>query len=151
MERVGAKDRDESSTQLTSLEAAFLDTVMRSFVKGVHEMDIERAAAWVLTSVTRSFSGLYLIVEEAWCTKIEVEKLEEAGSKDAEYFKNLAEKRFHVLTQQQGYSPWPSSLPSIAPKSNTRPGLSGNIGSNTGSQNPPIWATTKFTGSGNLT
>ena len=78
MERVGARDRAESSTSLTPLETAFLDTVMRSFVKGIHDMDIKKAAARGLTSAIGSFSALYVIVEEARCTKVEVEKLEAA-------------------------------------------------------------------------
>lgn len=98
MERVGAKDRTESGTPLTPLGAAFLDTVMRSFVKGIRDMDIKRAAARGLTSATRSFSALYVIVEEARCTKTEIENLEAAEAKDAElqYYKNLAEKRLHL-------------------------------------------------------
>ena len=44
MEQVGARDRAEFGTPLTPLEAAFLDTVMRSFVKGIHDIDIKKAA-----------------------------------------------------------------------------------------------------------
>lgn len=84
MERVEAKDRTESGTPLTPLEAAFLDTVMRSFVKGICDMNIKRAAARGLKSATRSFSALYVIVEEARCTKTEIENLEAAEAKDAE-------------------------------------------------------------------
>lgn len=121
-----------SDTPLTPLEAAFLDTVMRSFVKGIHDMDIKKAAARGLTSATRSFSALYVIVEEARCTKVEVEKLEAAEAKDAElqYYKNLAEKRLEPSSQSQAYNRQSNAFPSMAPKSNTRPGLSGTQNSN---------------------
>lgn len=139
MEQVGAKDRTETGTPLTPLEAPFLDTVLRSFVKGIRDMDIKSAAARGLISATRSFSALYVIVEEARCTKTEIEKLEAAEAKDAElqYCKNLAEKRLHPTPQPQAYSPRSNPLTSVAPKSNTRSGPSGNTGSNVGSQNQP--------------
>ncbi|MCJ1343984.1 hypothetical protein MMC31_002184 [Peltigera leucophlebia] len=127
MERVGARDRAESGTPLTPLEAAPLDTVMRSFVKGIHDMGIKKAAARGLTSATKSFSALYIIVEEARCIKVEVEKLEAAEAKDAElqYYKNLAEKRLQSSSPSQAYNPQSNAFPSVAPKSNTRPGLGG--------------------------
>lgn len=58
----------------------------RSFVKGIHlhDIDIKKAAARGLTSVTRLFTALYVIFEEAQCTKVDVEKLEAAEAKDAE-------------------------------------------------------------------
>lgn len=84
MEQIGAKDWTELGTPLTPSEVAFLDTVMRSFVKGISDMDIKRAAAWGLTSATRSFSALYVIVEEARYTKTEIKNLEAAEAKDAE-------------------------------------------------------------------
>ncbi len=52
MEQVGAKDRTETGTPLTPLEAPFLDTVLRSFVKGIRDMDNKSAAARGLTSAT---------------------------------------------------------------------------------------------------
>ena len=45
MEQIGSKDRTELGTPLTLLEVAFLDTVMRSFVKGISDLDMKRAAA----------------------------------------------------------------------------------------------------------
>ena len=139
MERVGAKDRTESVTPLTPLEAAFLDTVMRSFVKGIRDMDIKRAAARGLTSATRSFSALYVIVEEARCTKTEIENLEAAEAKDAElqFYKNLAEKRLHPTPQPQAYSPRSNPLPSSTPKPSIRSSPNGSMGPNMGSQNQP--------------
>lgn len=55
MERAGAKDRQKNGTPLSPLEAAFLDTVMRSFDKGMKDLDIKKAATRGLTSATRSF------------------------------------------------------------------------------------------------
>ena len=53
------------------------------------------------------------------------------------YYKNLAEKSLHPTPQPQAYGPRSNPLPSVAPKSNTRSGPSGNTGSNVGSQNKP--------------
>lgn len=102
-------------------------------------MDIKRAAARGLTSATRLFSALYVIVEEARCTKTEIEKLEAAEAKDVElqYYKDLAEKRLHPTPQLQAYSPRSHPLPSVVPKLNTRPGPNGSTSSNVRTQNLP--------------
>lgn len=55
-------------------EAVFLDTVMRSFVKSIHNINIKKIAAQSLTFVTRLFFVLYIIVKKAWCIKVKVKK-----------------------------------------------------------------------------
>lgn len=60
-----------------------------------------------LTSITRSFSTLYIIVEETQYTKTEIKNLKVAKAKDVElqYYKNLAKKRFYLPLQPQVYNP----------------------------------------------
>ena len=139
MERAGAKDRTELGIPLTPLEVVFLDTVMRSFVNGISDMDIKRAAARGLTSATRSFFALYVMVEEAQCINTEIENMEAAEAKEAElqYYKSLAEKRLHLPSQPQVFNPRSNSLPSSAPKLNNRPSPNRSAGPTMGSQNQP--------------
>lgn len=75
------------------------------------------ASRW-LKKLQYDLKPSYPPVEEARCTKVEVEKLEAAEAKDAElqYYKNLVESRLHPSSQPQAYNP--QSNASTAPKSN---------------------------------
>lgn len=55
-------------------EAVFLDTVMRSFVKSIHNINIKKIADQSQIFVTRLFFILYVIVKEAQCIKDKVKK-----------------------------------------------------------------------------
>lgn len=89
-----------------SQETVFLDTVMRFFMKSIHDINIKKTTAQSLTFAIRSFFVLYVIIEEAWCIKVEVEKLDTVKAKDAElqYYKNLAKKRLQLSLQSQAYN-----------------------------------------------
>ena len=45
MERVGARDRPETGIPLSPLEIAFLDGVIRSFAKGISDLDVKKEVA----------------------------------------------------------------------------------------------------------
>lgn len=110
---------------------------MRSFVKGISDIDIKIVANQDLTSAIRSFSVLYVIVEEARCTKTEIENLESAKAKNVElqYYKNLAKKRLHFPSQPQVYNLWSNSLPSSTLKPNTKPSSNKSAGPTMENQN----------------
>lgn len=60
---------------LLPLESAFLDSAIRSFVKGLSDFDVKREAARGLSSPARSFYSVYSITEKTRQAKVEVSKL----------------------------------------------------------------------------
>lgn len=65
--------------------------------------------------------------------------MEAAEAKEAglQYYKSLAENRLHLLSQPQVLNPRSNSLPSSAPKLNTRPSPNRSVGLTMGSQHQP--------------
>lgn len=99
MERVGARDRPEIGVPLTPLEMAFLDGIIRLFIKGISDFDIKKEAARGLSSLTRSFYSVYSLAEETRQTKIEITKLADAEEKEKQlqYYIRLAEKNTSTI------------------------------------------------------
>ena len=68
LSRIGCRDRPKKVTlmvmELTSLESAMLDTVLRAFVKGLRDGDIRRDALRGLVSQDRSLHAIYSLAEE---------------------------------------------------------------------------------------
>lgn len=75
MERVSARDRPETGIPLLPLESAFVDSAIRSFVKGLSDFDVKKEAARGLSSPARSFYLVYSIPEKTRQAKVEVSKL----------------------------------------------------------------------------
>lgn len=82
MECVGAKHRQETRISHSPLEMAFLDVIIRSFIKGINNFDMKKEAAKWLSSSARSFYWVYPIAAEARQTKIEVTKLADPEIKE---------------------------------------------------------------------
>ncbi len=96
MQRVGAKDRPAltSSTTLTLLESAMLDTILRAFIKGISDHIVQREATRGMAAADRSLKSIYNLAEEARRTNLEIQKLfeEEVKSKELVFYKDLAER-----------------------------------------------------------
>ncbi len=96
MQRVGAKDRPAltSSTTLTLLESAMLDTILRAFIKGISDHTVQREATRGMAATDRSLKSIYNLAEEARRTNLEIQKLfeEEIKSKELIFYKDLAER-----------------------------------------------------------
>ena len=97
MQRVGARDRPHSQTpgtQLTLLEEAMLDNIMRSFLKGLADPDVCREATRGLASVDSSLRGIYMLAEQARRTKEEFSRLEKEQfkSRENEMLRSIIEK-----------------------------------------------------------
>ena len=68
---VGARDcAGESRQELTILEAFMLDTVIRSFVRGLYDLDIRKEATKGLALNGRSLRGIYSFAEETYRTNL---------------------------------------------------------------------------------
>lgn len=103
MKGVGAKDRPAStpaSPGLNPMESAFLDTVLRAFIRGLNDQEIRKEATRGMAQADRSLLGIYSLAEEARRTSLEVQKLldEEAKTDELKFYKSLVEKN---LPQQQ--------------------------------------------------
>jgi hypothetical protein len=96
MQRVGAKDRPAltSSTTLTLLESAMLNTILRAFIKGISDHTVQKEATRGMTATDRSLKSVYNLAEEARRTNLEIQKLfeEEMKSKELIFYKDLAER-----------------------------------------------------------
>lgn len=96
MQRVGAKDRPapNSSTTLTLLESAMLDTILRAFLKGIRDHAVRREATRGMAAADRSLKSVYNLAEEARRTNLEIQKIyeEEVKSKQFTFYKDLAER-----------------------------------------------------------
>ncbi len=103
MKGVGAKDRPAStpaSPGLSPLESAFLDTVLRAFIRGLTDQEIRKEATRGMAQADRSLLGIYSLAEEARRTSLEIQKLldEEAKTDELQFYKSLVQKN---LPQQQ--------------------------------------------------
>jgi hypothetical protein len=73
--QVGVKDRPRSiifQASLTSLKSVMLDTIIRSFIRGIIDEDVKCQAFKGMRSPERSLLEIYIITEEARRTKIEL-------------------------------------------------------------------------------
>ena len=103
MRRIGAKDRPAStpsSTPFTLLESAMLDTILRSFIRGLNDPEIRKEATRGMAPSDRSLRNIYNLAEEARRTNLEIQKLldEEAKTDELRFYKSLVQKN---LPQQQ--------------------------------------------------
>ena len=97
MQRVGAKDRPAatpSTSTLTLLESAMLDTILRSFIRGLSDPETRKEATRGMASSERSLRSIYQLAEEARRTNIEVKKLfeEELKQDELTFYKQLAQR-----------------------------------------------------------
>lgn len=97
MQRVGARDRPqlgESSNELSMLEQAMLESIMKAFLRGLADPDVRREATTGLASPDRSLRGVFTLAEEARRTKSEISKLNEGEykSKEVELLRMLVQK-----------------------------------------------------------
>jgi hypothetical protein len=67
MQRVGAKDRSAlaSSTTLTLLKSAMLDTILRAFITEISDHAVQREATRGMAATDRSLRSIYNLAEEA--------------------------------------------------------------------------------------
>lgn len=127
MNQVGAKDRPRSvilQAPLTSLESAMLDTIIRSFIRGIIDEDVKCQAFKRMGSPERSLLGVYTIAEEARRTKIELQKFreEEMKTKELDFYKTLVKRNMGpqqldaLLTSfHSGSQAWSMNGPQWAP------------------------------------
>jgi hypothetical protein len=71
-----------------------LDTIIRSFIRGIIDEDIKCQAFKGMGSPERSLLGMYTIAEEARRTKIELQKFkeEEMKIKELDFYKTLVKR-----------------------------------------------------------
>ena len=87
IQRVGARDRPTSiliGPQLTLLEEAMLDNVIRAFLKGLADQDVCREATRGLAATNCSLRGIYTLAKQARRTKDEFAQLEKEQFKSRE-------------------------------------------------------------------
>lgn len=75
MHRVGARDRFSGGPLLTVLESTTLDMVIRAFVKGLSDEDVQREAAGGKDYTDRSLRRTYSMAEQARSSKSEWAKV----------------------------------------------------------------------------
>jgi hypothetical protein len=97
MNQVGAKDRPRSiilQAPLTSLESTMLNTIIRSFIRGIIDEDVKCQTFKGMGSPERSLLGMYTIAEKARRTKIELQKFkkEEIKIKELNFYKTLIKR-----------------------------------------------------------
>lgn len=83
MSRVGAKDRPTVGS-LSPLEAATLDIIMKSFVRGLYDNEVRRDTIRGLTIANRSLRELCALAENADRSKYELQKLMEEENRSME-------------------------------------------------------------------
>ena len=99
MGRVNARDRPTSAaidaTPLTLMESAVLEMVMKAFVRGLHDEDIQLRATEGLATADKSLRGVYALAETARKTKLELKKMSEEKEKmkELQFYKNLVQER----------------------------------------------------------
>ncbi len=97
MIRVGARDRPTSldtTLTLTSLESAFLDTVLRAFTRGILDIEVRHEATRAMASPERSLRAVYNSAEEARRTNMEIKKMyeEQIRHDELHFYKQLAQQ-----------------------------------------------------------
>ncbi len=79
MGRVNARDRPSSTTgpatPLSLMEAAVLEMVMKAFVRGLYDEDVQLRATEGLATSGRSLKGVYSLAETVRKTKAELKKM----------------------------------------------------------------------------
>ena len=95
MQRVGLKDRQVATPNLlptlSPVESAMLDTVMRTFIRGLANPEIRMEATRAMSSGDRSLRMIYNLAEEARRTNIEIQKLhdEESRTDELQFLRDL--------------------------------------------------------------
>ena len=88
LQRVGGRDRplvpSPENPMLSSLESVTLDTVIRSFVRGISDIDVKREAIRGSSVLSRSLQGTYNVAEEARRSKLEFAKVKEEEDRQHE-------------------------------------------------------------------
>ena len=98
LSRIGCRDRPKkitpTATELTSLESAMLDTVLRAFVRGLRDGDLRRDALRGLVSQDRSLLAVYSMTEESRRAKSEYTRLQEelVKSQELQFYRDLAQR-----------------------------------------------------------
>ena len=95
MQRVEVSDKPSStpSISLTLLESTMLNTILRAFVRGLNDHDIQKEATRGMALPDRSLQMIYNLAEKACCTSVEIQKLmdKEAKTDQLEFYKSLVE------------------------------------------------------------
>lgn len=126
---VGVGDR-KTGISLLLVEIAFLDGIIRSFVKSITNFSYEKEVARRLSSPARLFYSVHSIGEGAGQKKVQITKLadEEPRKKQLHYYKSLTEKNIlsscpHQSQESIGYGfshltteTQPKRQPVIAPR-----------------------------------
>lgn len=73
MEWIRTKNQVKLSILLIILKVVFLNIIMKFFIKSIYNIDIKKSITQSLIFISKLFSTLYIIVEEAQYTKVEVE------------------------------------------------------------------------------
>lgn len=79
---------------LSLIESTMLDGVIKAFIRGIEDREIQKEASRGLSAQDRSLRGIYTLADEARRTNLEVKKLvnEEAKTKELEYLRSLVLK-----------------------------------------------------------
>lgn len=117
MQRVGARDRPTNGAY-SMMETAILDSVVRAFVKGLHDPEVRRETYKGLEVAQFSLKGVYVQAEEARRTRDEIRKLvsEETKNQELSFLRSLIGQLppYQVEAMKTAYSANPASLLELA-------------------------------------
>lgn len=91
--RMGAKNRGPN-VSLSLIKLIMLNGVIRAFIRGIEDREIQKKAFRGLSAQDRSLRRIYTLADEARKTNLKVKKLvdEEIKTKELEYFRSLVLK-----------------------------------------------------------
>lgn len=132
LSRVGGRDRPRTTTvtptppALTSIEESMLDSVVRSFTRGIQDPDVCWEAFRGLVMSDHSLLGVYTVAEESRKAKAEYSKVQEevARTQELQFLRDLVQRNmptfqvdslraaYHVqMMPQWGYQNLPPPQP----------------------------------------